>query len=172
MPRKGPAVRREVLPDPVYQNPLVTQLINKVLLHGKKTVAESTVYKALEIISERTANDPVITLKKAVENVRPMLEVKSRRVGGASYQVPVEVKPQRGTTLALRWLVNNSRARRENSMAERLVGRDHGRLERHGNVREAPRGHAQDGRGKQGIRALPMVMRRGTSSRPPGAGFP
>jgi len=110
-----------VLPDPVYQNPLVTQLINKVLLHGKKTVAESTVYKALEIISERTANDPVITLKKAVENVRPMLEVKSRRVGGASYQVPVEVKPQRGTTLALRWLVNYSRARRENSMAERLV---------------------------------------------------
>jgi small subunit ribosomal protein S7 len=96
-------------------------LINKVLLHGKKTVAESTVYKALEIISERTANDPVITLKKAVENVRPMLEVKSRRVGGASYQVPVEVKPQRGTTLALRWLVNYSRARRENSMAERLV---------------------------------------------------
>ena len=121
MPRKGPAVRREVLPDPVYQNPLVTQLINKVLLHGKKTVAESTVYKALEIISERTANDPVITLKKAVENVRPMLEVKSRRVGGASYQVPIEVKPQRGTTLAMRWLVNFSRARRENSMSERLV---------------------------------------------------
>ena len=121
MPRKGPAVRREVLPDPVYQNPLVTQLINKVLLHGKKTVAEHTVYKALEIISERTANDPVITLKKAVENVRPMLEVKSRRVGGASYQVPVEVKPQRGTTLALRWLVSYSRQRRENSMAERLV---------------------------------------------------
>ncbi|MEA2520962.1 MAG: small subunit ribosomal protein [Actinomycetota bacterium] len=121
MPRKGPAVRRDVTPDPVYQNQLVTQLINKVLLHGKKTVAERTVYKALEIISERTANDPVITLKKAVENVRPQLEVKSRRVGGASYQVPIEVKPQRGTTLALRWLVNYSRGRRENSMAERLV---------------------------------------------------
>ena len=121
MPRKGAADRREVLPDPVYQNPLVTQLINKVLLHGKKTVAERTVYKALEVISERTANDPVITLKKAVENVRPMLEVKSRRVGGASYQVPIEVKPQRGTTLALRWLVNYSRARREPSMSERLV---------------------------------------------------
>ncbi|HEY7476989.1 MAG TPA: 30S ribosomal protein S7 [Actinomycetota bacterium] len=121
MPRKGAAARREVLPDPVYQNPLVTQLINKVLLHGKKTVAERTVYKALEVISERTANDPVITLKKAVENVRPMLEVKSRRVGGASYQVPIEVKPQRGTTLALRWLVNYSRARREPSMADRLV---------------------------------------------------
>ena len=121
MPRKGPVVRRDVAPDPVYQNQLVTQLINKVLLHGKKTVAERTVYKALEVISERTANDPVITLKKAVENVRPQLEVKSRRVGGASYQVPIEVKPSRGTTLALRWLVNYSRARRENSMAERLV---------------------------------------------------
>ena len=121
MPRKGPAVRRDIAPDPVYQNPLVTQLINKVLLDGKKTVAERTVYEALEQISQKTANDPVITLKKAVENVRPMLEVKSRRVGGASYQVPVEVKPQRGTTLALRWLVNYSRARRENSMAERLT---------------------------------------------------
>ena len=121
MPRKGPALRRDVTPDPVYQNQLVTQLINKVLLHGKKTVAERTVYKALEIISERTANDPVITLKKAVENVRPQLEVKSRRVGGASYQVPIEVRPSRGTTLALRWLVNYSRARRENSMVDRLV---------------------------------------------------
>ena len=96
------------MPDPVYQNPLVTQLINKVLLDGKKTVAERTVYEALEQISERTANDPVITLKQAVENVRPVLEVKSRRVGGATYQVPVEVKPPRGTTLALRWLVNYS----------------------------------------------------------------
>jgi small subunit ribosomal protein S7 len=121
MPRKGPAAHREVAPDPVYQNPLVTQLINKVLLDGKKTVAERTVYEALEAISQKTANDPVITLKKAVENVRPMLEVKSRRVGGASYQVPIEVRPSRGTTLALRWLVNYSRARRENSMAERLV---------------------------------------------------
>jgi small subunit ribosomal protein S7 len=122
MPRKGPAVRREIQADPVYQNVLVTQLINKVLLDGKKTLAERTVYKALEVISERTANDPVITLKKAVENVRPMVEVRSRRVGGANYQVPVEVRPGRGTTLALRWLVNNSRARKEHSMADRLVG--------------------------------------------------
>jgi small subunit ribosomal protein S7 len=121
MPRKGPAVHRETVPDPVYQNVLVTQLINKILLDGKKTLAERTVYKALEIISERTANDPVITLKKAVENVRPQLEVRSRRVGGANYQVPVEVRPSRGTTLAMRWLVNNSRARKEHSMAERLV---------------------------------------------------
>src|SRR6266536_1884452 len=122
MPRKGPAVHRETGPDPVYQNVLVTQLINKILLHGKKSLAERTVYKSLEIISERTANDPAITLKRAVENARPLLEVKSRRVGGASYQVPVEVRPQRGTTLALRWLVNFSRQRRENSMAERPVG--------------------------------------------------
>jgi small subunit ribosomal protein S7 len=112
VPRKGPAVHRGITPDPVYQNPLVTQLVNKVLLHGKKTVAEHIVYEALEQISQKTANDPVITLKRAVDNVRPMLEVKSRRVGGASYQVPVEVKPTRGTTLALRWLVNFSRAER------------------------------------------------------------
>ncbi len=121
MPRKGPALRREIEPDPIYQNPLVTQLINKILLSGKKSLAEKTVYKSLEQISERTANDPVITLKRAVENVRPMLEVKSRRVGGASYQVPVEVRPHRGTTLALRWLINYSRQRREHSMAERLT---------------------------------------------------
>jgi len=122
MPRKGPAVRREINADPIYQNVLVTQLINQVLLNGKRSLAERIVYKALEDISEKTANDPVVTLKRAVENVRPLLEVKSRRVGGASYQVPVEVKPHRGTTLALRWLINYSRQRREHSMAERLVG--------------------------------------------------
>ena len=122
MPRKGPSPHRVIEPDPVYQNVLVTQLINKVLLEGKKSLSESMVYKALEVISERTANDPVIALKRAVENVRPLLEVRSRRVGGANYQVPVEVRPARGTTLALRWLVNNSRARKEHSMAERLVG--------------------------------------------------
>ncbi|MFM7719260.1 MAG: 30S ribosomal protein S7 [Actinomycetota bacterium] len=122
MPRKGISGRREVIADPVYQNVLVTQLINKVLLHGKKTLAESTVYRALEVISERTSNDPVLTLKKAVDNVRPMVEVRSRRVGGSNYQVPVEVRPSRGTTLALRWLVNNSRARKEPTMADRLVG--------------------------------------------------
>jgi small subunit ribosomal protein S7 len=121
MPRKGPPNRRDTEPDPIYQNVLVTQLINKILLNGKKSLAEQIVYKSLEQISERTANDPVITLKKAVENTRPMLEVKSRRVGGASYQVPVEVRPHRGTTLALRWLVNYSRQRREHSMAERLT---------------------------------------------------
>jgi small subunit ribosomal protein S7 len=122
MPRKGPPAKRDIEPDPIYQNPLVTQLINKILLAGKKTLAERIVYQALETISERTSNDPVITLKRAVENARPLLEVRSRRVGGATYQVPVEVRPNRGTTLALRWLVNYSRARREQTMAERLVG--------------------------------------------------
>jgi small subunit ribosomal protein S7 len=122
MPRKGPAVKREIQPDPIYQNALVTQLINKILLNGKKGVAERTVYQALETISERTANDPVITLKRAVENVRPLLEVRSRRVGGATYQVPVEVRAPRGTTLAMRWLVNYARQRREHTMADRLVG--------------------------------------------------
>ena len=122
MPRKGPAGKRQLIADPVYNSPLVTSLVNKVLLDGKKTLAERQVYKALEIISERTSNDPVIALKKAVENVRPLLEVRSRRVGGANYQVPVEVRPSRGTTLAMRWLVNNARSRKEHSMAERLVG--------------------------------------------------
>jgi small subunit ribosomal protein S7 len=122
MPRRGAASRREIDPDPIYQNMLVTQLVNKVMLSGKKTLAERVVYRALDQISERTANDPVITLKKAVENARPLLEVRSRRVGGATYQVPVEVRPGRGTTLALRWLVNYARQRREPTVAGRLVG--------------------------------------------------
>ncbi len=121
MPRRGPASKKEIEPDPIYQNVLVTQLINKLMLHGKKTLAERVVYRALEQISERTEGDPVVTLKKAVENARPLLEVRSRRVGGATYQVPVEVKPPRGTTLALRWLVNFSRARREPTISDRLV---------------------------------------------------
>ena len=121
MPRKGPAVKREIQPDPIYQNPLVTQLINKILVGGKKALAERIVYKTLEIVSDRTAGDPVVTLRKAVENARPLLETRSRRVGGASYQVPVEVRANRGTTLALRWLVNYSRQRREHSMADRLA---------------------------------------------------
>ena len=122
MPRRGAPPKRHTEPDPIYQNVLVTQLINKLMLHGKKTLAERVVYQALDTISERTANDPVITLKKAVDNARPLLEVRSRRVGGATYQVPVEVRPSRGTTLALRWLVNYSRQRREHTIAERLVG--------------------------------------------------
>jgi len=120
MPRKGPATRRPLPPDPIYQSQLVTQLINKVLLRGKRATSERIVYSALETARRKTGNDPVTTLKRAVENVKPVLETKSRRVGGATYQVPIEVRQGRATTLALRWIVQYSRARRERTMAERL----------------------------------------------------
>ena len=121
MPRKGPAPKRPVIIDPVYASPLVTSLINKILLDGKKSIAETIVYGALEGCREKTGTDPVQTLKRALDNIKPTLEVKSRRVGGATYQVPVEVKPGRQSTLALRWLVGYSRARREKTMTERLM---------------------------------------------------
>ena len=121
MPRKGPAAKRPIVVDPVYNSPLVTQLVNKVLRDGKKSVAESIVHGALEGCREKTGTDPVVTLKRALDNVRPTREVKSRRVGGATYQVPVEVRASRSTTLALRWLVGYSRARRETTMTERLM---------------------------------------------------
>ncbi|HSK61593.1 MAG TPA: 30S ribosomal protein S7 [Actinomycetospora sp.] len=121
MPRKGPAPKRPVVIDPVYNSPLVSQLVNKVLEDGKKSVAERTVYGALEGCRDKTGTDPVVTLKRALDNVKPTLEVRSRRVGGATYQVPVEVRASRSTTLALRWLVSYSRARREKTMTERLM---------------------------------------------------
>ena len=121
MPRKGPAPKHPVVIDPVYNSPLVTSLVNKVLLDGKRSTAERIVYGALEGCREKTGTDPVITLKRALENVKPSIEVKSRRVGGATYQVPVDVKPGRSNTLALRWLVSYSRARREKTMTERLM---------------------------------------------------
>ena len=121
MPRKGPAPKRPLVIDPVYQSPLVTQLVNKILLDGKKSIAEHIVYGALEGVRDKTGSDPVVTLKRALDNIRPTLEVKSRRVGGATYQVPIEVKPGQSTTLALRWLVGYSKARREKTMTERLM---------------------------------------------------
>jgi small subunit ribosomal protein S7 len=121
MPRKGPAPKRPLIIDPVFGSPLVSQLVNKVLLDGKKSVAEKIVYDALEGCREKNGTDPVITLKRALDNVKPSIEVKSRRVGGATYQVPIEVKAGRSTTLALRWLVSYSRARREKSMTDRLM---------------------------------------------------
>ena len=121
MPRKGPAPKRPLVVDPVYGSPLVTQLVNKILQGGKKSLAERIVYEALEGCRDKTGNDPVITLKRALENVKPSLEVRSRRVGGATYQVPVEVRPRRANTLAIRWLVGYSRQRRERTMAERLA---------------------------------------------------
>ena len=121
MPRKGPAPKRPLVVDPVYTSPLVTQLVNKVLIGGKRSLAERIVYGALEGCREKSGGDPVITLKRALDNVRPTLEVRSRRVGGATYQVPVEVRVPRQTTLALRWLVSYSRQRREKTMTERLM---------------------------------------------------
>jgi len=121
MPRKGPVVKTPVVADPVYNSPVVTALINRVLLHGKRSTAESIVYHALEGSRGKTQIDPVITLKRALDNIKPAVEVRSRRVGGATYQVPIEVKAGRSTTLALRWLVDYSRLRREKSMAERLM---------------------------------------------------
>lgn len=122
MPRKGPAPRRDLSPDPVHRSVVVTQLVNKVLQRGKRSLAERIVYDALAEIERKTGSDPVAVLKRAVENVRPALEVRSRRVGGATYQVPVEVRPRRATTLAIRWIVGYARQRRERTMSARLAG--------------------------------------------------
>ena len=121
MPRKGPAPKRPIVVDPVYGSPLVTQLINKVLLDGKKSTAEKIVYGALEGCREKSGTDPVVTLKRAMDNVKPTLEVRSRRVGGATYQVPVEVRPERRVALSMRWLTQYSRDRGEKTMTERLA---------------------------------------------------
>ena len=121
MPRKGPAPRRELMPDPIYRSVLVTQIVNKVLVRGKRSTAERIVYTALESIEQKTGAEPIATVKRAIENIKPQLEVKSRRVGGATYQVPIEVKAPRANTLAVRWLIGYSRQRREKTMAERLA---------------------------------------------------
>ena len=123
MPRKGPAPRRDLVADPIYNSVVVTQLTNKVMLHGKRSIAEKIVYDAMEIIQSKLEGDDLAidTVKRAVDNVKPPLEVRSRRVGGATYQVPVEVRPRRATTLAIRWLVDYSRARREKSMSQCLA---------------------------------------------------
>jgi small subunit ribosomal protein S7 len=121
VPRKGPAPRRELMPDPIYRSVAVTQLVNKVLQRGKRSTAERIVYEALTMIEAKTEAEPIATLKRAFDNVKPQLEVRSRRVGGATYQVPVEVRPRRANTLAIRWIVGYSRQRRERTMAERLA---------------------------------------------------
>ncbi|MEY2425979.1 MAG: small subunit ribosomal protein [Actinomycetota bacterium] len=121
MPRKGPPSIRPLSPDPIYQSQLVTQLVNKVLSRGKRSLAERIVYDALTQIEKSTGTEPIATLKRALENTKPQLEVKSRRVGGATYQVPMEVRRERQTTLAIRWLVGFARSRRERTMTERLA---------------------------------------------------
>lgn len=122
MPRKGPVAKREVLADPIYGDKLVTKIINKIMLDGKKGIAESILYGAFDIIKEKTSKDPLEVLDEAMKNIMPILEVRGRRVGGSTYQVPVEVRPDRKTALGIRWLVNYSRARNEKTMCERLAG--------------------------------------------------
>jgi small subunit ribosomal protein S7 len=121
MPRRGFVPRREILPDPVYQSPLVTKFIACLMVDGKKSTAEDIFYGAMNIVQERTKDDPVKVFRKAIDNVKPMLEVKSRRVGGSNYQVPVEVRPERRTALGIRWLIGYARERAEKSMREKLA---------------------------------------------------
>ena len=121
MPRKGNIPRRDVLPDPIYNSALITKFVNCIMWNGKKSTAESIFYRALDIIQQKTNDDPLKTFKKAVESVKPVLEVKTRRVGGANYQVPVEVNQNRRVSLSIRWLVSYSRARKEKSMEEKLA---------------------------------------------------
>ena len=122
MPRRGSIAKRDVLPDPLYNSKLVTRLINNVMVDGKKGVSQKIVYGAFEIIQEKTGKDPLETIEQAMENIMPLLEVKARRVGGATYQVPMEVRPERRQTLGLRWLTNYARLRSEKTMKERLAG--------------------------------------------------
>ena len=121
MPRRGSIAKRDVLPDPIYRSKLVTRLINNIMLDGKKGVAQKIVYGAFDIISEKTGKDPLETFEAAMENIMPVLEVKARRVGGSTYQIPIEVRPERRQTLGLRWLTNYSRLRSERTMKERLA---------------------------------------------------
>ena len=121
MPRKGPVTKRDVLPDPIYSSKLVTRLVNRIMIDGKKGVAQRILYDAFNIVQERTGKDPMEVFEQAIKNIMPVLEVKARRVGGSNYQVPIEVKPERRTSLGLRWLVNYSRNRGEKTMEERLA---------------------------------------------------
>ncbi len=121
MPRRGQIAKRDVLPDPLYHSKLVTRLINNIMLDGKKGVAQKIVYGAFEIIAEKTGKEPLEVFEQAMENVMPQLEVKARRVGGSTYQVPIEVRPERKQTLGLRWITNYARARSERTMKERLA---------------------------------------------------
>src|SRR3954452_1305691 len=121
MPRKGPVTRRDVLPDPIYNSKLVTRLINRIMVDGKRGVAQTILYNAFNLVKDRTGKEPMETFEAAMKNIMPVLEVKARRVGGANYQVPIEVRPDRRTTLGLRWLVNYARLRGEKTMEERLA---------------------------------------------------
>ena len=157
MPRRAAAVRRETQPDAKFNNRLVTQLINKVLLDGKKSIAENIVYGAFDLVQEKTGEDPLTVFKKAMDNVRPTLECKPKRVGGATYQVPMEVNSRRATTLAIRWIVDFSRKRKEHTMRERLANEIIDASNNTGRRCEEARGHVQDGRSEPCVLALPLL---------------
>ena len=164
MPRKGPPPRRDLMPDPIYRSVLVTQFVNKVLSRGKRSLAERIVYAALETVKEKSGGDPVASLKRAMENVKPQLEVKSRRVGGATYQVPVEVRPRRATTLGIRWLVGYARQRREKTMALRLANEILDASNGVGSAVKRRDDMHKMAESQQGLRALPLVARSGGSA--------
>ena len=157
MPRRRVVPKREILPDPLYNSQLVTKFINSVMSQGKKSVAEGILYGALNKVAEKTQDDPMKIFKKAIENVKPALEVKSRRVGGSTYQVPVEVRPNRRTSLAIRWIIEYATARGEKTMREKLAAELLDAVEPARRRDEEEGRHAQDGRGEQGVRPLPLV---------------
>ena len=157
MPRRAEITPRTLLRDPVYESVLVTQVVNRVMLDGKKSVAEQIVYRALESVGQKTGQNPVEVLERAVKSVTPVLEVRSRRVGGANYQVPIEVPQRRARTLAVRWLVTFSRQRREKDASREARRRDPGRHQPAGRRVQAQGRHVPDGAGQQGLRALPVV---------------
>ena len=160
MPRRADITPRELVPDPLYGSTLVTQVINCVMLDGKRSIAERLVYDALSIVAEKTGKAPVEALEAAVKTVTPVLEVRSRRVGGANYQVPVEVPQRRARTLAIRWLVQFARDRREKGLQAEARRRADGRDQRAGRRVQEEGRHLPDGAGQQGLRALPLVGRR------------
>ncbi len=157
MPRRGNIAKRDVLADPIYNSKMVTRLVNSVMLDGKKGVAQKIVYEAFSMIQEKTGNDPLEMFEKAMENIMPSLECKTRRVGGANYQVPLEVSPARRETLGLRWLTAYSRSRGEKTMSAASGRRDHRRYQQRWRRRQEARGYPQDGRGQQGFRSLSVI---------------
>ena len=153
MPRKGAAPKRDVLPDPRFGSRVVTKFINRLMVDGKKSVAENIFYTAIEEVAQKTSEEPLKVFEKVLENVKPQMEVKSRRVGGATYQVPMEVRPVRQESLAIRWLVTYARSRGEKGMVRKLAA------ELQDAVNEKERRHLSHGRSQQGLCSLPVVIR-------------
>ena len=158
VPRKGHTQKRDVLADPIYNNKVVTKLINNIMLDGKKGVAQKIVYGAFNRVAEKTGKDAIEVFEEAMNNIMPVLEVKAKRIGGATYQVPIEVKPERRQALALRWITLYSRKRDREDPGGETGKRDYGRCQQHWRIRKEERGYAQDGRGKQGVCSLPFLI--------------